>query len=199
MLQLVMEKNPTCRIDNCGNVIKIKSRQLCSKHYSAWQRHGDPKKRVYANKGAAKKFCDNALETKTDKCINHPKIVTNGYGYVNWNGKQMYASRYICWKRHGPPPSSLHEAAHKPEVCHNRACCNPKHIEWKLPSENAADRRIDKTETIGERHGQSKLKLVDVLSIRQDTRPQSKIAASFNVSRSTINDIKNHYTWKWLD
>lgn len=34
--------NPPCRIEGCGKVSIAAKRRLCSKHYSRWQRHGDP-------------------------------------------------------------------------------------------------------------------------------------------------------------
>ena len=44
--------------------------------------------------------------------------------------------RWICFALRGPPPSSMHEAAH---VCGNDACVAGKHLRWLLKKENVKD------------------------------------------------------------
>lgn len=64
-----------CKIENCNG--KAKSRGLCVKHYSRWQRHGDPlyEKRVRHDKPKAPRLC--SVPDCTDKhwgrgyCMKH--------------------------------------------------------------------------------------------------------------------------------
>src|SRR5262245_64678932 len=64
---------------------------------------------------------------------NHP------YPTVSVNHKPRMLCRLICKEYHGPPPTPMHQAAHKPP-CNNTLCINPEHLYWATPSQNAADK-----------------------------------------------------------
>ena len=52
----------------------------------------------------------------------------------------------------------------------------------------------------GEKNGRSKLKIEDVIKIREAIKTEAKlnnIAHLYNVSKSTIKNIKNNKTWRY--
>jgi DNA-binding transcriptional regulator YiaG len=63
-----------------------------------------------------------------------------------------------------------------------------------------ADQYVHGTIALGEANGASRLKELDVKSIRSlfGTISQRKIAARFNVSPETIAKIRRGETWAWL-
>lgn len=114
-----------------------------------------------------------------------------GYGRI-WRNKdegggQVYVHRYVL-ERSVPRPDGM-------EVCHscdNRACLNLEHLTWGTHAQNMQERH--------QRGSWVQCLVPDqVRAIRSDLRSQSTIAADYGVSRSTINDIKNGYTWAHLD
>lgn len=112
----------------------------------------------------------------------------------------MTASRVMCMASHGEPPSDTHEAAHS---CGNgnKGCVNPKHLYWATPTENQTDRVLHGTSNRGSAQWNSKLKIEDVLHIRELllTTSQKEIATLYGVSQSAINNIKTRKSWAWLD
>ncbi|GMU26245.1 MAG: hypothetical protein AMXMBFR16_11500 [Candidatus Uhrbacteria bacterium] len=67
--------------------------------------------------------------------------IANGYGRFYANGwKRAHRVAYVL--TYGPTNLSV---LHKPVICHNPACCNPKHLYAGTTSDNARDRTIDGT------------------------------------------------------
>lgn len=63
-------------------------------------------------------------------------IEPNGYGRVNYHGKNYRIHRAIMIALGKIIPSTLHID----HLCHNRACWNPMHLEVKTQSENLKNR-----------------------------------------------------------
>jgi hypothetical protein len=136
-----------------------------------------------------------SVENRKD-CIPWPfRSKTVGYGCLNVAGRRVYAHRYVCTLRHGPPPSENLQAAH---LCGNRACCNPLHIRWATPSENCLDKSLHGKDSRGESNPKSVLTADQVRAIRDDPQPQAVLAKEYSVSVSAINRIKTRSTWKHL-
>jgi hypothetical protein len=117
-----------------------------------------------------------------------------GYGRIsrkNWvKPKSIESHRATFLLTHGfLPPVVMH-------TCDNPPCCNPAHLRSGTHSANMLDRHAKGRSAKGETNGNSKLKASDVVAIRESSLSQRKLAAKFNVSRSTIEMILHRVTWK---
>lgn len=178
-----------CAVPDCSK--PVKSCGWCAAHYEQNRKHGNPISRN-TSPGAPIKFIETVLLTQSDDCIDWPfaKDVT-GRGRVWADGRLWLASRYVCTRAHGEPPSKIHHAAHSCGMGHN-ACVNPKHLRWATPTENARDKFKHGTQLCGELHHWTKLSDNDVAEIRKRLLAgdaQSSIASDYGVSQSNISYI----------
>lgn len=168
-----------CSVETCQKAATKKG--LCDAHYMRFKRHGDPLKgRV--NDGVPLAFFLKIMATDSDECVPWPYAKRGaGRGAIQWDGKTQKVHRVMCEQVNGRPPSDKHHAAHE---CGNGhlGCINPKHLAWKLPKENEADKR---------RHGTLRQKLsdADVRRIRELAAEltQTAIAKQYDVSTMTIS------------
>lgn len=194
-----MASERICSIPDCGK--PVYNRGWCGGHFHRWHKYGDPLSGGTSKNAASAYYRDVVLNYDADECLVWPFGKTSGYGVLRVNGKNEVVSRLTCEAVKGPPPTDRHEAAH---LCGNGAagCVNPRHLTWKTPSENTADKLIHGTHNRGERYGLSKLTENDVRKIRTMIEQQMNdqgIAAKFGVSRWTIRAIRSGRTWAWLD
>lgn len=125
-------------------------------------------------------------------CLKYQFAVNKHTGYAQFglDGELLYAHRYMCELKNGPPPTPDHEAAH---TCGNAhmACINPNHLEWKTQLENARDRL--RHGNYSNRKGKPRFTLTpeDVATIRalKGIESQYALADRFGVSRCTISSI----------
>lgn len=137
-----------------------------------------------------------------DACLIWPFFrKETGYGHFGHMGKMHRAHRFMCELAHGPAPSPTHVAAHECGKGH-LGCVNPKHLSWKTPEENRADRQRHGT---AKRNfpGRVKLTAEQVAEIRSllGKESQLSLAKRFGISRNYIYCIKAGLTWaegkKW--
>lgn len=188
-----------CLVDGCSNPPRAKN--LCIYHYTRERRHGDP------TSGPSRRstleierfFNEVVLPYDGDECLTWPFTrLRDGRGQY----RKRLAHRVVCEIVNGPPPTPLHQAAHN---CGNGhlGCVTKRHLQWKTPAENAADKVRHGTIPRGERQASSKLTREDVLAIRRmrsDGRMKLKeIAANFGIDQSTASAICSRKRWAWLD
>lgn len=127
----------------------------------------------------------------TDDCIDWPfSLSRDGYGQVRYMGTIMRAHRVALMLHVGRPPNTSMFACHRPIVCHNPKCVNPKHLKWATPRENVLDMRADGTRG-------AKLKEDDVRFIKKAIdKTGVALAESFCVSPMTISQIRTGKRWK---
>lgn len=185
-----------CKIDGCGD--QARTMGWCVNHYGRWKRNGDPLA-GHLSRGEKLEWLRSHVAFDGPNCLIFP-FTKERYGKINVDGRQTTASRMMCTLAHGEPPTPDHEAAH---LCGNGhiACVHPRHLEWKTPVENQADRVAHDTHVRGERCKTSKLKVGQVRVIRslQGKETSGQVAKRFDVNKSAIKAIWTRRTWAWLD
>jgi len=137
-------------------------------------------------------------EIETDECVIWPYMKNHkGYGYVRCNGPLRRVHVLACEMRHGQRPAR-HVAAHKPLVCHDRACMNYRHLRWATHTENEFDKVLDGTTARGERHSQARLTNKDVTEIRLAVAAgatKRSLSRRFGVSDVQVGRIARGERW----
>ncbi len=98
-------------------------------------------------------------------------------------------------------------------TCDTPLCVNPAHLKTGTPKDNQQDRRSKgrhfvkpKPETTvckgncekGSKHWAAKLTEADVLAIRASPKTGYKLAKEYNVTQTTISEIRNRKKWKHI-
>ena len=173
---------------------------LCIAHYTRQRRHGSPDGGGVGRGHVRQWLVDHVLHDG-DACLTWPFArYASGYGMVRHEGRARLASRAMCILAHGDPPSPDCQAAHS---CGNghQGCVNPRHLRWRTPRENNADKRLHGTQQRGAQVKGAKLNEDSVRRIRADLargKPQRAIAASFGVSQRTVSQIERRICWGWV-
>lgn len=146
-----------------------------------------------------KYFRDVVLNYDGVECLIWPfSRKPNGYAEMfTKSHPSRYVHRRVCEAVNGPPPTPAHQAAHN---CGRgeAGCVAKRHVEWKTQSENEADKIVHGTHARGERHGNAKITLPDVLFIRQSSEPQHVLAKRFDVTVSYISELQRELKWSWI-
>lgn len=113
-------------------------------------------------------------------------------------GKRLYTSRASLVL-----DAFVSQRPHGMYACHGTLGSTVDSLEnltWGTPRQNQLDRLRDGTDSLGEKNGFSKLTEQQVVEIRANIRglPYTEFAKKFNVSKSTITNVANRYTWKHI-
>lgn len=123
-------------------------------------------------------------------------IRPDGYGWVTMKRKTYFAHRVVYEFFNGPISDGL-IIRHK---CDNPACINPEHLEIGTHKDNAEDRvsrgRGDKRH--GERNTAAKLTEKQAKEIKYSSERNVDLAEKYNVSQTTIHEIKKNKKWGHL-
>jgi hypothetical protein len=116
-----------------------------------------------------------------------------GYGKRRYKGKVQLAHRVAFFEANGYMPEAGRVVMH---ICDNPSCINPGHLRDGTHADNVADRvakgRSSGGSMPGELHPGAKLSDKQTAEIRDLCKtkiPQSKIAAMYGVSQSTVSEI----------
>lgn len=183
-----------CTIAGCGR--RLYAKGLCLAHYKRQRRYGAAEAGS-TMEGEPMRAVAAAATSCTDSCIEWPFTRgSNGYGMIWKNGRYVPATHAVMEAIGKPRPTPQHQIAHKPVVCRNPACINPKHIRWASPAENQADKRTDQTDNRGERHPMSKITADDVRAIRADDGLQKDIARRYGIDAGHVSAIRARKAWR---
>src|SRR3972149_3745600 len=139
-------------------------------------------------KGRSVQFIREHVNYDGDECLIWPFSKPNGYGVFGLDGEVYYAHRYMCELVNGPPPTPDHEAAHS---CGNgdQACIHPKHVGWKTPSQNQADRAAHGTKSNGRLGKVSHAQAEEIRALKGKLK-QREIAERYGITRSNVSHIQ---------
>lgn len=195
------EKFKPCSVEACTrNAHRSASgyKGFCQNHYRRLRLYGDPLGGKTPPGDAIRFVQEVAIPAETTECLEWPFAkYKSGYPQVTVGGRTALTHRYICETVRGAPPTPEHHAAHS---CGNRACVNPRHLSWKTPTENQADKLLHGTHMRGERHNLAKLtepQVREVLALR-GRATQKEIATSFGITKSAVAHIHQGRSWAWV-
>lgn len=188
-----------CSVEGCGTAAR--ARGWCPAHYQRWRKYGSPLAGGTSLGQPLRHLHEVVLAYDGDECLIWPfaKGVA-GYGRLRVNGRSVIVSRIVCELAHGEPPTPKHEAAHSCGRGH-KGCCTKRHLSWKTPAQNTADKFEHGTVKRGKDTWNAALTEDDVRAIRalKGKRLQTEIASDYGVARTTVSAIQNGYRWAWLE
>lgn len=120
-----------------------------------------------------------------------------GYGKTRYLQKTFRAHRLAYLLNYGDIPQGM-MVLHS---CHNRPCCNPRHLRVADHRTNMRDMVEAGRSSRGEKQSKAKLTTEKVLQIRilcQKGMKQCDVAHKFNISKHTVWDILHEKTWKYV-
>lgn len=123
-------------------------------------------------------------------------LQSKGYGYVNFNGRQLLSHRVAYFLSTDVQPGKLCVCHH----CDNPKCCNPDHLFLGTISENNTDMfskgRANRAK--GKHAGRAILTDTLVLEIRKSSLTPRELSNIHKVGVSTIWDVLKRRTWKHI-
>lgn len=188
---------PQCSADGC--IEKSHANGLCKLHYERVRKgNGIGESRTTRSKKS--RWVRENVHYANDDCLIWPFSVSDhGRGSLQVDGVIMSAPKYMCTLAHGEAPTPHHETAHSCGKGH-LGCMSPRHLSWKTPVENEADKIIHGTLRKGRDINTNKLTEQQVIEIRRRAASETgvSLAEEFSVSTTQISNIKNRKSWAWL-
>lgn len=191
----------SCSVDGCNTNAHRDAegrRGFCNSHYHRFMRHGDPEGGRASPNELQKFYEENVISYDGNDCLIWPYgRDVDGYGKMTRDGKTRIVSRILCEDVNGPSPTSRHQAAHE---CGNGAhgCVSKRHISWKTPAENTADKIIHGTALIGEKNHFAKLVEVqvrEIISLRGKEK-RYETASRYGITKHAVASIQQGKSWK---
>jgi hypothetical protein len=180
----------SCSVHNCDG--KVHAGGLCSKHYNRRRMTGTTYDGPRAKRPLDVRFWSNVRRGSDDKCWPWVgKSKSNGYGIIGLGSRaegKMVSNRVVWTLTHGEIPKGL-VVRH---LCHNRLCCNPKHLALGTLADNVADMWKRR----GGPKGNARLTKKQVTDIRSDPRSSRELAPIYGVSDAHIRSIRQERCWK---
>ena len=144
----------------------------------------------------------HAMCVDEGECWNWNGYMANKSPYVNHEGK-MQSVRRLLFRL--TEKKAMPKAKYYASTCGNVACVNPDHLTSRSPklhakvmgkkvNQNALIRRT-KLQISSRNRPASKLTRELADQIYEDTRTSRAIAADFDISRSTVSNIKSGKSW----
>jgi hypothetical protein len=144
----------------------------------------------------------NRYRQKNDRILKQSPAGQRGYLHVHLSRENVKKYHYVhilvLENFVGPRPENQ-EARHFPDnnVTNNKL----DNLRWGTRQENQLDRWHNNTMCEGEKQWMAKLKISDVLNIRDLVKyySQKQVARIYGISRTQVSRIVCHKRWKWLE
>lgn len=182
-----------CTINSCQR--PVEGFGFCSLHYQRLKRLGTPH---LTKQSEESRFWSLVDKKKKSDCWNWKGFITK-YGYGQMSTNKLTSSRFAHRYSYVLHKGSIPEGMYVCHTCDNRKCVNPLHLFLGDHLENMNDMVRKGRAARGERSAHVKLKVKDVLKIRNSDLSNSELARMFSVSNATITLIKNNKNWGWLN
>ena len=123
---------------------------------------------------------------------------SDGYGSIRVAGATLGAHR-VSYELY---VSEIPDGIHVLHTCDNPACVNPNHFFLGTHQDNMSDRNNKFRQPLGEEIGNSVLTQQQVIEIRvlykNSNLSMRKVAAIYDISYSTVQNLISGKTWKHL-
>jgi hypothetical protein len=142
------------------------------------------------------KILRNSMPEPNSGCLIWLGAVSDGYGMIRIGGRVERVHRVAYRDTKGPIPAGMCVLHH----CDNPPCCNPEHLFLGTKLDNAIDRdKKHRCDRSGVRNGRVKLKIEQVLMIRNEPGLHRNIARKYGVTPDLIGKIKRRELWGHLN
>lgn len=191
-----------CSFDGCEKPARVFG--LCPGHYRQ-QKLGKPLKPLQVQYHGLSEY---------DRFFKWVKV-GDGAECWNWQGSRNKVHWHGQWRNGDGEIELTHRAAWRllrgelPKGafvlhrCDNPICVNPSHLFIGSQSDNARDMwqkgRARPKSNIGENHGMTKIPEAAVRDIRTSKEPGTVLAARYDITATTVCDIRKRRTWKHID
>ena len=167
-------------------------RGYCKKHYRAFMKHGDP---LQMGNLRGVPF-DQRYQTDEKGCwLWIGGTNQDGYGaFARYGEKRAHR---VSWVMHrGPIPAGMHVL----HTCDVPGCVNPDHLFLGTHQDNMADLRSKGRAygAKGEANFGAKVTEDQALTIMRDSRTCEQIAQEYDLTATSVDNIRNGKTWSYL-
>lgn len=199
-------KQPKKLCSVAGCVRTHHSKGLCALHRHRVKVHGEPgpSNLLIAGKGDLLYWLFNVARVHKNKrrCLVWPfPRGSDGYPVLTYKGKSYRATRLLCRKVHGKPPTKGYQACH---TCGkgDEGCINPHHLYWGTSQDNMNDRSEHGNTRYGQNHSSAKLtdiKVRRILVLINKRWTDKRIAEKYGVTPRVIRLIRIGEAWKHIE
>ena len=191
-----MKHDPFCAVGGCG--LPYYAKGFCRRH---WERHylnGTTDRKNLPTESTISERLD-ARSERVGECVEFTGYRnSNGYGELTYRGEFTLAHRASFERHHGPIPDGLIVC----HTCDNPPCINPDHLYAGTHADNGRDKAGRDRSTRGMKNAAAKLADAEVLEIRR-LRGRgwnyARLAAHFNVGKTTIGRVVRRENWKHVE
>lgn len=148
------------------------------------------------------RFWAKVQKAEPDQCWPWTRALTWGYG--SWRVRKiLFRAHRVAWALTNR--QQIEEGLDVRHLCHNKACCNPAHLEPGTRKQNMQDSVRDghtKGIRVGSRNGYARLDEDKVREIKRLLRAGERhadIAKAVGTSRPTVTRINTGHIWSHVE